>query len=56
MEAEIVAGVMDIARQPPEPAFAEAGPQQRADGSHKQAGDDEEFYELGHGDSVQYVK
>ena len=49
MEAEIVALVVDIARQATDPAAAKAGPDQCADGGDQHAGDDEEFAEIVHG-------
>lgn len=50
MEAEIFARVMDVARQAPDPAAAKAGPEHGADGGEEDAGDDEEFSEVGHGE------
>jgi hypothetical protein len=48
MEAEIVARVMDVAGQSAEPAAAEAGPEQGAEGGNEEAGNDEKFSEIGH--------
>lgn len=48
MEAEIVACVMDVTRQAAEPAAAEPGPDQHADGGYQQAYDYQEFSEVVH--------
>ena len=41
-------GIVNIARQAPEPAFAEAGPQQRANEHHYHSGNHEKFPNIIH--------
>jgi hypothetical protein len=48
METEIVAGVVDIARQSAQPAAAEARPDQHAHGGYQQAYDHQKFSEVVH--------
>ena len=45
---EITFGIVDIARQAPEPAFAEAGPQQRANDHHDHSSNYEKFSDVIH--------
>ena len=41
IESEVAAGVVDIAGEPAEPAAANPGPKDGADGGDEQAGEDE---------------
>jgi hypothetical protein len=48
MKAEIVLRIIDVAGQAPEPAFAKAGPQQRADRGDQQADNHQKFAHVIH--------
>jgi hypothetical protein len=49
VETEIPFRVMNVSGEAAEPAFAEAGPEQRPDDGQEQADDNQEFSEIGHG-------
>ena len=48
MKAEITLGIIDVARQPPQPAFAKTRPEQDTNTDDQQTGDDEKFSQVLH--------